>query len=73
VLVNGVKAPIVGNVCMDVCMVDLTDVPSVKEGDTVVIFGKGNSIQQMAEVLGTISYEILSTISKRVKRIYFKD
>lgn len=73
VLVNGMKAPIVGNVCMDVCMIDLTNVPNVKEGDTVVIFGKGNSIHKMADVLETISYEILSTISKRVKRIYFKD
>ena len=73
VLVNGVYAPIVGNVCMDVCMIDLTDVPNVKEGDTVTIFGKGNSIQNMADLLGTISYEILSTVSRRVKRVYFRE
>lgn len=73
VLVNGVFAPIVGNVCMDVCMIDLTDVPNAKEGDTVVIFGKGNPIQKMADVLETISYEILSTVSKRVKRVYFRE
>ncbi len=73
VLVNGVYAPIVGNICMDVCMIDLTDVPNVKEGDTVVIFGKGNSIQKMADVLETISYEILSTVSRRVKRVYFRE
>lgn len=73
VLVNGVLAPIVGNVCMDVCMIDLTDVPNVKVGDSVTIFGKGNSIQKMADQLGTISYEILSTVSRRVKRIYFRE
>ncbi len=73
VLVNGVYAPIVGNICMDVCMIDLTDVPNVKEGDTVTIFGKGNPIQNMADLLGTISYEILSTISRRVKRVYFRE
>ena len=58
---------------MDVCMIDLTDVPNVKEGDTVTIFGKGNSIQNMADLLGTISYEILSTVSRRVKRVYFRE
>ncbi|MBR0502169.1 MAG: alanine racemase, partial [Paludibacteraceae bacterium] len=73
VLVNGVFAPIVGNICMDVCMIDLTDVPNVKEGDEVIIFGKGNPIQNMADLLGTISYEILSTVSKRVKRVYFRE
>ena len=73
VLVNGVYAPIVGNICMDVCMIDLTDVPNVKEGDEVIIFGKGNPIQNMADLLGTISYEILSTVSKRVKRVYFRE
>ncbi len=73
VLVNGTFAPIVGNICMDVCMIDLTDVPNVKEGDSVVLFGKGNSITKMADVLGTIPYEILSTISKRVKRVYYRE
>ena len=58
---------------MDVCMIDLTDVPNVKEGDEVIIFGKGNPIQNMADLLGTISYEILSTVSKRVKRVYFRE
>lgn len=73
VLVNGVLAPIVGNICMDVCMIDLTDVPNVKEGDTVIIFGKGNPIQGIADKLGTISYEVLANISTRVKRIYFRE
>lgn len=73
VLVNGVFAPIVGNVCMDVCMIDLTDVPNVKEGDTVVLFGKGHPIQGVADTLGTISYEVLAGISKRVKRVYYRE
>lgn len=73
VLVNGVHAPIVGNVCMDVCMIDVTDVPNVKEGDTVIVFGKENPLQKMADLLGTITYEILSTVSKRVKRVYYRE
>lgn len=73
VLVNGCFAPIVGNVCMDVCMIDLTDVPNVKEGDTVVLFGKGHPIQGVADTLGTISYEVLAGISKRVKRVYYRE
>lgn len=73
VLVNGCFAPIVGNVCMDVCMIDLTDVPNVKEGDTVILFGKGHPIQGVADTLGTISYEVLAGISKRVKRVYYRE
>lgn len=73
VLVNGCFAPIVGNVCMDVCMIDLTDVPNVKEGDSVILFGKGHPIQGVADTLGTISYEVLAGISKRVKRVYYRE
>jgi len=69
VLVNGKFAPIIGNICMDVCMIDLTDIDA-KEGDQVTIFGKGHPIQDLAETLGTISYEILAGISIRVKRVY---
>ncbi|MBP5455016.1 MAG: bifunctional UDP-N-acetylmuramoyl-tripeptide:D-alanyl-D-alanine ligase/alanine racemase [Paludibacteraceae bacterium] len=69
VLVNGKFAPIVGNICMDVCMIDLTDIDA-KEGDTVVLFGKGHPIQGVADTLGTISYEILAGLTKRVKRVY---
>lgn len=72
VLVNGQFAPIVGNVCMDVCMIDLTGIPA-QEGDTVVLFGKGNSINEIAKSLQTISYEVLTGISRRVKRVYFKE
>lgn len=71
--VAGKKAPIVGRVCMDSCMIDVTDIPC-KEGDEVVIFGgEGGSVVEMAERLGTIPYEIMTSISARVKRIYVKE
>lgn len=72
VLINGQFAPIVGNVCMDLCMVDVTDIEA-KEGDTVVLFGQGLSIIDLAESIGTIPYEILTSISPRVKHIYVKE
>ena len=71
-LVNGHKAPYVGNICMDVCMIDVTDV-DCKEGDKVVIFGEGLPPTILADVLGTIPYEILTSVSNRVKRVYFQD
>lgn len=73
VFVNGKIAKIIGNVCMDMCMVDLTDVENVKEGDEVEIYGKHISIIQQAQKIGTIPYELLTSISSRVKRIYFLD
>jgi alanine racemase len=72
VLINGKLCPIIGNICMDICMIDVTDV-AVEEGDTAVIFGENPAINQLAEQLGTIPYEILTSISPRVKRIYFKE
>ena len=72
VLVNGHRAPIIGNVCMDVCMIDLTGIPA-KEGDSVTLFGKGLSINEMAEWLDTIPYEVLTGVSRRVKRVYFRE
>jgi alanine racemase len=66
-------APIVGNVCMDSCMIDITDAsPDVKVGDEVVIFADapGNTVEDMAAALGTIPYEVMTSISARVKRIY---
>ncbi len=74
-LVAGHAAPIVGRVCMDSCMIDVTDVEGVKEGDEVVVFSsvKGNTLEDMAEKLGTISYEIMTSISARVKRIYVRE
>ena len=74
-LVAGKPASIVGRICMDSCMIDVTDIRDVKEGDTAVIFSpeKGNDLESMATLLGTIPYEIMTSISNRVKRIYIKD
>lgn len=73
VLVNGHRARLLGNICMDACMVDVTDIPDVKEGDAVVLFGDSLSISQVAERLDTIPYEILTSVSQRVKRVYFHE
>lgn len=70
--VNGKFAPIIGNVCMDMTMVDITDIPA-HEGDEVIVFGKEYSIIQMAIDMGTIPYEVLTNVSQRVKRIYFHE
>lgn len=74
-LVNGCPAPVVGRICMDSCMIDVTDVPNVAEGDEVCVFSSvaGNTAEDMAKVLGTIPYEILTSVSSRVKRIYIKE
>ena len=71
-LVNGQKAPYVGNICMDVCMIDVTDIPC-KEGDKVIIFGDDLPVTALAEVLDTIPYQILTSVSHRGKRIYYQD
>jgi alanine racemase len=73
VLVKGRRARLLGNICMDACMVDVTDIPDVKEGDAVVLFGDSLSISQVAERLDTIPYEILTSVSQRVKRVYFHE
>jgi alanine racemase len=72
VLINGELAPIVGNVCMDLTMVDVTDIQA-SEGDTVILFGEGLSVITLADSIGTIPYEILTSISPRVKRVYLKE
>jgi alanine racemase len=71
-LVGGKKAEYVGNICMDVCMIDVTDIPC-KEGDFVTIFGDQLSPSELASRCGTIPYEILTGIAPRVKRIYIED
>jgi Alr-MurF fusion protein len=71
-LVNGKFAPIIGNVCMDMTMINITDIPS-SEGDEVIVFGSEYTISQMAIDMGTIPYEALTGISQRVKRIYFHE
>ncbi|MFI3259279.1 MAG: alanine racemase [Rikenellaceae bacterium] len=74
-VVGGKLAPIIGRICMDSCMVDISSIGSVEEGDEVVIFSdmEGNRADDMAKILGTISYEVLTSISGRVKRIYTKE
>ena len=72
VLVNGKKAPFIGTICMDMCMIDLTGIDA-KEGDSVILFGEQISIEKMAEALETIPYEILTGISQRVKRVYYQE
>ncbi|MBQ4446288.1 MAG: alanine racemase, partial [Prevotella sp.] len=71
-LVNGQKAPYVGNICMDVAMIDVTDI-DCHEGDTVEIFGDNLPVTVLSDILDTIPYEILTGVSNRVKRIYFQD
>lgn len=72
VLINGQEAPTIGNVCMDMLMVNVTGI-SCREGDEVIVFGKEHPIEKLAAALGTIPYEILTDVSQRVKRVYLKD
>ncbi|OFI06526.1 alanine racemase [Clostridium acetireducens DSM 10703] len=77
VIVNGKFAPVVGNICMDQCMVDLTDVGPVNIGDEVILMGSDGNLKfdadDIAKILGTINYEIMCMISKRVPRVYIKN
>ena len=71
-LINGCRAPYVGNICMDVCMVDVTDI-ACNEGDSALIFGSELSPSVLADIIGTIPYEVLTGISNRVKRLYYQE
>lgn len=71
VMVNNKKAPIIGTICMDMFMIDVTDI-ECSEGDEVIIFGENGEVNTMADTMGTINYEIVCGISDRVKRIYKK-
>jgi alanine racemase len=75
-LVHGQRVPIIGRVCMDLTMLDVDGIENVQIGDEVVIFGQqGNetlSVDEMASLLNTINYEIVSTITARVPRVYLK-
>lgn len=73
VLIQNKLYPIIGNICMDMCMIDITGLQDVKEGDEVIIFGDDYPVTKMANELNTIPYEILTGISRRVKRIYFRE
>ncbi|MEM9416876.1 MAG: bifunctional UDP-N-acetylmuramoyl-tripeptide:D-alanyl-D-alanine ligase/alanine racemase [Bacteroidota bacterium] len=70
VWIKGQLAPTVGNICMDMCMVDVTDI-SVAEGDEAIIFGPERPIVEVAAALNTIPYEVLTNVSERVKRVYY--
>jgi alanine racemase len=72
-VIRGKEAPVVGNVCMDMTMLDVTDIPEVQEGDPVLIFGMERSITKLAAEANTIPYEIMTGISQRVKRIYVEE
>ena len=65
-------APIIGNVCMDMCMIDITGI-NANEGDEVIVFNSAETLHNLAHTLGTISYEILTSVSARVKRIYLQE
>ena len=70
-LVNGQKAEYVGNICMDVALIDVTDIPC-QEGDQVEIFGRNLPVTVLSDVMNTIPYEVLTSVSNRVKRVYFQ-
>ncbi len=67
------KTPIRGRICMDMCMIDLTDAPNVSVGDEITVFGKDNSLDEMALAAGSIPYELTCAVSKRVPRVFIKD
>jgi alanine racemase len=69
---NGNLVPVIGNVCMDMTMLNITGIDA-KEGDEIIVFGKELSVKQLAEWADTIPYEILTGINQRVKRIYFEE
>jgi len=71
-IVCGKQAPIIGNVCMDMCMLDITGIPA-NEGDEVTVFGENYPITKVAEDMGTIPYEVFTNVSRRVKRVYYHE
>jgi alanine racemase len=72
VVIKNKKAPILGSVCMDMLMVDITEI-DCKEGSEVIIFGENPTVNFMAKQLGTIPYEIMTSISQRVKRVFYRE
>lgn len=71
VVINGKKAPIIGNVCMDMIMIDITGI-ECNEGDTVTIFGEEQTAEQFASKANTISYELITAVSQRIKRVFLR-
>ena len=72
VVINGHRCPIIGNICMDACMIDVTGTEA-NEGDSAILFGEELPVSELAQKLNTIPYEILTSISPRVKRVYFRE
>jgi len=72
-LSKNILVPVIGNVCMDMTMLDITGIENVHEGDEVIIFGEELPVQHLAEWSSTIPYEIITGISQRVKRVYFQE
>ncbi len=72
-LVNGQKAPVIGTICMDMTMLDITDIPDVTEGDVAIVFGDTLSINTISKWSNTIAYELMTGISQRVKRLYYDE
>ncbi len=73
VLIHGQPAPLVGSVCMDMCMVDVTDIPQARPGDVALVFGEGLPLPELATRIGTIAYELLTNVSERVKRVFVSE
>ena len=71
-LLHGQRVPVVGRICMDQCMLDVSALPSAREGDTVTVFGGEITVDELAERAHTINYEIICGISKRVPRIFLR-
>lgn len=72
-LVRGKRAPTIGNICMDMCMIDVSEIPEARVGDEVVVFGDNPTVQELAACLQTIPYEVFTNISERVKRVYWQE
>ena len=72
VVIQGQKVPVIGKICMDMCMLDVTGL-NVHEGDEVVVYGEGNTVGDMAKAAGLISYELMTRISQRVPRVYVRE
>jgi Alr-MurF fusion protein len=72
VLVNGAKAKVIGNVCMDMTMIDITGIDA-KEGDDVIVFSENLTVSELAHQIDTVPYEILTNISERVKRVFIRE
>ena len=73
VMLHGKRAKIIGNVCMDMCMIDISKIPEAGVGDEVLIFGKDLPVEELAKAMRTISYEVFTGISGRVKRVYIQE